>query len=279
MLRARHRAFLGAALLGSALAAPAARADLSLLASPAELNVELRPGQSTAQVVKILNKGTVPFKYNAYSWEWWYSAKSRKLFAPVGTFDRQAARWITITPAQRELKPGASADVKVTVSAPADARGGYFAVVFFEVTPPLPPGLSEEMKARMGMGARLGVLVEVRATPAKGAAEPVASKIEMTGVEVEPPTAASPLHLKINALNAGPLMERPSGVVSLVEKGTHRIRGKVDLASVRMLPGQDGVFEGTFTGQLSPGEHEAIVTLTYGAGGTVVSRAPFTVTQ
>jgi hypothetical protein len=282
MRGARHGAFVCAALLCSALAAPAARADLSLLASPAELNVELRPGQSTAQIVKVINKGTVPFKYNAYSWEWWYSDKARKLFAPIGTFDRQAARWITISPAVMELKPGATAEVKVTVSAPADARGGYFAVVFFEVTPPLPPGLTEEMKARMGMGARLGVLVEVRATPEKakgGASDGVASKVEMTGVEVEPPTAAAPLRLKVNAINAGPMMERPSGVVSLVEKATRRIRGKLDLTAVRMLPGQDGVFEGAFTGRLPPGEHEAIVTLTYGTGGTAVSRVPFTVTQ
>jgi hypothetical protein len=275
MRGARQGALVCAVMLGSALVAPAARADLSMLASPAELKIELRPGQSTAQIVKLLNKGTVPFKYNAYSWEWWYDGKSRKLFAPVGTFERQAARWITITPAALELKPKAVAEVKVTVSAPADARGGYFAVVFFEVTPPLPPGMTEEMKARLGMGARLGVLVEVRASSGK---EPVDGKIEATGVAVEPPTAASPLRVKVNALNAGDVMERPSGAVSLVEKATRRIRGKLDLAPVRMLPGQDGVFEGTFTGRLSPGEHEAIVTLTYGARGTTVTRASFTVT-
>lgn len=269
-------ALVCAVMLGSALAAvPVARADLSMLASPAELKIELRPGQSTAQIVKVLNKGTVPFKYNAYSWEWWYDGKTRKLFAPVGTFDRQAARWITIAPAVLELKPGNSAEVKVTVSAPADARGGYYAVVFFEVTPPFPPGTSEEMKARMGMGARLGVLVEVRAQSDKA---PAASKIETTGVAVEPPTTASPLRVTVNALNAGDLMERPTGAVSLVEKATHRIRGKLDLTPVRMLPGQDGVFEGTFTGRLPPGDHEAIVTLSYGAKGTTVARASFTVT-
>jgi hypothetical protein len=202
-------ALVCAVMLGSALAAvPVARADLSMLASPAELKIELRPGQSTAQIVKVLNKGTVP-------------------------------------------------------------------VVFFEVTPPFPPGTSEEMKARMGMGARLGVLVEVRAQPDKAA---VASKIETTGVAVEPPTAASPLRVTVNALNAGELMERPTGAVSLVEKATHRIRGKLDLTPVRMLPGQDGVFEGTFTGRLPPGDHEAIVTLSYGAKGTTVARASFTVT-
>lgn len=256
-------------------AAMPAHATISMLVSPSEINIEARAGESVARTVKMYNNGNAPFQATSYAWEWWYDDANRKLFAPIGTFPRQAANWITITPSVVKLDPSKWAEVRITVAVPPEAHGGFFAVAFFEVTPPPPPGMEQQfLKAGVGLGARLGVLIEVRS---RGKDNAPTDKLTVNSIDVNPSTASEPLRVKVHATNTGDLMQKPTGIVALIESGSQRMRGKVDLQQLRMLPGQKGVLEGAYIGNLPPGKYTAVVTLNFGGNQISVARAEFTI--
>jgi hypothetical protein len=258
-------AFLAA--LGAALCqwAVPARADVSLGASPASLEMTLERGKTAAQTVLLFNQGKDPVTVTAYAWDWWHEPGNPRKFAPPGTLPHSAAKWISFIPEKVTVTPGKGANVTVVVATPPDASAGNYAVAWFEAIPDAQPNAKE-----LRVGARLGVLV---LTDVRGASKPNITVDEMT---ITPPTASRALKADIKITNSGDVHLFPKGTLVIMDE-KRKLVGHVGFDKQRLLPGEDRSVALKFGGELKPGSYDAILTVDYGEAGATVKTTTFVV--
>lgn len=107
---------------------------VELSVSPSAVEIAGAPGQVVTRSIELHNSGRVAVRVLAYAWDLWHDGL-RQLYAPPGSSPRSIAGWLVITPREALLAPGDSRRVEVAARIPGDARGGQYAVVFFEMTP------------------------------------------------------------------------------------------------------------------------------------------------
>ena len=261
------RSALLAALAGAGRfvhSAPA-RADVSLGASPASLEMTLERGKTAAQTVLLFNQGKDPVTVTAYAWDWWHEPGNPRKFAPPGTLPHSAAKWISFVPEKVTVTPGKGANVTVVIATPPDASAGNYAVAWFEAIPDSKPG-SKELR----VGARIGVLV---LTEVRGQSKPAVNVDELT---ITPPTASQPLKADIKITNSGDVHLFPKGTLVIMDR-KRKLVGHVGFEKQRLLPGEDRSVSVKYGGDLKPGEYEVILTVDYGEAGATVKTTTFTV--
>jgi hypothetical protein len=247
------------------LGAGAARADISVGASPASLELTLERGKTTAQTILLFNQGKDPVTVSAYAWDWWHEKGNPRKFGPPGTLPHSAAKWISFVPDKITVEPGKGANVTVVVATPKDASAGNYAVAWFEAIPSENPNAKE-----LRVGARLGVLI---LTEVRGASKPGVSIDQLT---ITPPTASQPLKAEVKLTNSGDVHLFPKGTLVLMDPN-HKLVGHVGFEKQRMLPGEDRSVTVKYGGELKPGDYQAILTVDYGEAGAAVKTATFTV--
>lgn len=245
--------------------AGAARADVSIGASPASLELTLERGKTTAQPVLLFNQGKDPVTVTAYAWDWWHEKGNSRKFGPPGTLPHSAAKWISFIPEKVTVEPGKGVNVTVVVATPKDAAAGNYAVAWFEAIPEANPK-SKELR----VGARLGVLV---LTEVRGASKPGVS-IDL--LKISPPTASQPLKADVKLTNSGDVHLFPKGTLVLMDKN-HKLVGHIAFEKQRLLPGEDRDVTLKYGGDLKPGEYQGILTIDYGEAGATVKSVTFTV--
>jgi hypothetical protein len=137
---------LAAALLAASASAGAARAPVSLIASPAHLAIR----GSGAAVVGVTNSGSQPAVLDAARGGFALDLRGRP---------RVLARrvsWLSVRPARLTIAPGATASVAVSARVPRGAEPGDHSELVLLTTRPL-------AGAGLAVRMRLGVVVVVRA--------------------------------------------------------------------------------------------------------------------
>jgi hypothetical protein len=249
----------------AALLPLSSRADVSVGASPASLEMVLDPGKTTAQTVLLFNQGKDPVTVTGYAWDWWHEPGNARKFAPPGTLPHSAAKWISFIPEKITVNPGKGSNVTVVVNTPKDASAGNYAVAWFEAVPDANPK-SKELR----VGARLGVLVM---TEVRGATKPAVIVEELA---ISPPTASQPLKADIKITNSGDVHLFPKGTLVIMDR-RRKLVGHVGFEKQRMLPGEERSVTVKYGGDLKPGDYEAILTIDYGEAGATVKTTTFTV--
>lgn len=242
-----------------------ARADVSIGASPASLEMVLDKGKTTAQTVLLFNQGKEPVTVNAYAWDWWHEPGNPRKFAPPGTLPHSAAKWISFIPEKITVNPGKGSNVTVVVNTPKEATGGNYAVAWFEAVPEANPKTKE-----LRVGARLGVLVM---TEVRGETKP---GVIIEEIGIAPPTASQPLKANIKITNSGDVHLFPKGTLVIMDR-KRKLVGHVGFEKQRMLPGEERSVTVKYGGDLKAGDYEAILTIDYGEAGATVKTASFTV--
>ncbi|MBN2576684.1 MAG: hypothetical protein JXP73_19115, partial [Deltaproteobacteria bacterium] len=217
---------LGLAALVAALPAPS-RAEVSIGASPASLEMTLDRGKTTAQPVLLFNQGKKPVTVAAYAWDWWHEPGNARKFAPPGSLPHSAAKWISFIPEKVTVNPGKGANVTVVVNTPKEASAGNYAVAWFEAIPEANPN-SKELR----VGARLGVLVM---TEVRGHTKP---GVIIQELAISPPTASQPLKADVKIANSGDVHLFPKGTLVIMDR-KRRLVGHVGFEKQRMLPGEE----------------------------------------
>jgi hypothetical protein len=241
------------------------RADVSIGASPASLEMVLDQGKTTAQTILLFNQGKDPVTVTAYAWDWWHEPGNPRKFAPPGSLPHSAAKWISFVPDKVTVNPGKGANVTVVVNTPKDASAGNYAVAWFEAVPDPTPG-SKELR----VGARLGVLVM---TEVRGRTKPAVVIEELV---IAAPTASQPLRADVKLTNAGDVHLFPKGTLVIMDR-KRKLVGHIGFEKQRMLPGEDRSVAVKYGGDLRPGDYEAILTIDYGEAGATVRTMSFTV--
>jgi hypothetical protein len=238
---------------GVALATPAITLALPELAiTPAVLEMKAAPGQAIVTDVTVSNPGTVGYRVSVYAWDMWHDGRNRR-YAPPGTFPQSLAQRLSATPTTFALAPGQRQQVQITLDIPRDAKGGQYAVVFFEMSGGDPA--SGTQGPVLAIAGRIGasVIVDTRA----GSATIRAGRIDH--VAVEPPTESAPLRVTTGITNDNDTHLRPYG--SAVIMRDRKPVGRFTLPSALLLPGQRGVLEGSWSGSLKPGDYTLLLTI------------------
>jgi hypothetical protein len=162
------------------LSAPAIAAALPEMAiSPAVLELTVAPGQAMTTEIVVQNPGTVSYRVSVYAWDMWHDGRERR-YGPPGTFPQSLAQRLAASPGTFALAPGQKQGVQITIDVPADAKGGQYAVVFFEMAPAGDTGSSGQGPV-LAISGRIGASVIVD-TKTSGASLRV-GKVEAVTIE------------------------------------------------------------------------------------------------
>src|SRR5947209_14480251 len=138
MMMNRSREFL--CLLGGlfclvAMAGHARAQSLGL--APAQVVEKFKPGVPFEFDLSTVNSGEMPVDMHVEITDFWYDDKNEKIFSSPGSSPRSAANWIQFVPNHFEVGAHGTQKMKAIVTPPADAKGGYYAVLFVQSKPQL----------------------------------------------------------------------------------------------------------------------------------------------
>ncbi|HEY2384952.1 MAG TPA: hypothetical protein VGK48_27575 [Terriglobia bacterium] len=248
---------------------PAGAQSLGL--TPAEFQYRFKPGQPFQFEIAMSNTGSTPAAMRANITDLWYNAKNEKLFNPAGSSPRSAANWIEVVPPQVMVPAGGTGKVKVVVTPPADASGGYYGVVFLESRPELTQAATAESKAVFA-NIRLGSLILLSAENTEKYG------IDISDPQLTPPDATHPLKLDFDLANNSNTHIFPETKIAILNSD-HQLAAKSDGAIQRFLPEQKDRLSVSWAGALPKGDYTAILTVVYGPDKVDTKEIPFTVTD
>ena len=181
---------------------------------------------------------------------------SIEFFRP-GSSKRSAAPWVEIEPSRLVMKPQDRKEIKVKVTVPGRASGGYYAAVMVELVPEIPP------EAVMGVigSWRMASIVELTVA---GWKTPRA-KISISELKIEPSSEGRGLTFTTTIENKGNVHARGEGNLAVTTKEGRRI-AELPLKAGRgtIFPESVRDFRAVLERELPPGEYLADATFRYG---------------
>ncbi len=230
--------------------------------STPKIELEVEPGATYSGEIGIENPDDGDIKLHTYVEDWVYTpgGTGEKKFSPAGTGSLSCSNWITFTPAEEVLPPFGKSTTRYTIKVPAEAKGGYYSVIFFETI--LGSSQNEE-GVNVLVAGRIGALFFLRV---KGTVE---SSGELVSVKVEAPQGSKPMQIESVFKNTGNVDMTVGGSLIIME-AQGKVLGRGDLAKIYTLPGSTETRITQWVGRLPKGKHELLLTYDLGAGKTLV---------
>ena len=200
----------------------------------------------------------------------WYNEKNEKVFASPGSTPRSAANWIEFLPRQFTVPANGAAKVKVVVTPPLQASGGYYAVIFAESKPELAQAATKESKA-VYTNIRLGSLILLSAENTEHYG------IEVSNAQFTLPEANRTMKLDFALSNNSNAHIFPETRLAILN-ARHELIAKAEGETKRFLPQQKDSLSVSWAGTLPAGSYTAILTVGYGQDKLYTQEYPFTVT-
>src|SRR5690242_1143525 len=102
--------------------------------SAPKIELELAPGETYSGEIVAENPEEEAINCRLYLEDWQYvvNGNGEKKFTPPGSTPLSASKWISFTPASSDIPSFGRITARYTVTVPPDAKGTYFAVLFFE---------------------------------------------------------------------------------------------------------------------------------------------------
>ena len=241
----------------------------SLGLAPAQIVQKFKPGVPFELDLSTVNNGDTSVEMNVEITDFWYNEKNEKVFSSAGTSPRSAANWIQFVPEHFEVAAHGTQKMRAIVTPPADADGGYYAVLFVESKPQLSFDKTNDGKT-VFTNMRLGclVLLETEKT--------AQYKIELSNLKLTPPTGNQGLDLTFDLLNSGNTHVFPTARVAILD-AQHKLVAKAEGDIKRFLPGQKESMHVTWAGDLPSGEYSAVLTIAYGDDRIETQVLPMTI--
>src|SRR5215831_15236002 len=148
--------------LAAASLLPVAGRAQSIGLAPAQVVEKFKPGVPFEIDLSTVNGGANPVEMSVQITDLWYNEKNEKVFSAPGTSPRSAANWIQFVPEHFEVGAGGTQKMKAIVTPPADAQGGYYAVLFVLSKPQLSFVRTKDAK-NVFTNMRIGCLVLLNA--------------------------------------------------------------------------------------------------------------------
>lgn len=248
---------------------PAAAAGQAIGLAPAQVVEKFKPGVAFEFALASVNNGGQPVEMDVQITDFWYNEKNEKVFSPPGTSPRSAANWIQFVPEHFIIPAHGTQKMRAIVTPPANARGGYYAVLFVQSKPVLTGTKTKDGKTVFA-NVRVGCLVLLTA---EGTTD---YKIQLENLKLTPPNGNQGLSVTFDVANLGNTHVFPQGRLAVFDSTRHLV-AKAESEMVRTLPGQKTPLQIYWTGSLAPGNYTAILTVTYADQGVETRSIPFTI--
>lgn len=235
----------------------------SIALAPAQIVQDFKPGVPFEYELAVQNKGSDNAELHVQITDFWYNDKNEKIFNAPGTSPRSAANWIQFVPEKFEVAGGATQKMKAVITPPADARGGYYAVLFIE-SKPVPTNQQTEDGKRIFTNMRIGCLVMLNA---KNSQE---YNVNLEDLKLTPPGDNQGLKLSFSIDNKSNTHIFPQARLAILTPD-HKLMGKAESDPKRFLPGQKDTMQVSWNGELNAGDYTAVLSLVY-AGDHVETR-------
>ena len=264
----RHHLCLLTVLISFACCLHARAQSLGL--APAQVVEKFKPGVPFEFDLSTVNSGETPVDMHVEITDFWYDEKNEKIFSSPGTSPRSAANWIQFVPDHFEVAGHGSQKMKAIITPPADARGGYYAVLFVQSKPQLsfPKGDGKGVSTSM----RIGCLVLLRAESTEE------YKIELSNMKVTPSAETHGLSVDFDLLNGSNTHVFPVARVAVLDSN-RKLAAKAESAEKRFLPGQKNSMHVEWAGKLPPGDYTALLTVAYGEDRIETQQVAFSVAE
>jgi hypothetical protein len=226
-----------------------------------KIRLTVKPGETASGVIKVNNGGNKPVKVNASISDWVYQPQGdgNKNFLPAATTPLSCAKWLNIHPMEFELYPDEIRSINYTITVPADAVGGHYAVVFFETD----MGVQEIKGMNVKVKGRVGSLIYVESDGN------VMRQGEVTNLNVSPPSKGEPLKIEVAFANKGNVDLIAKGTFHVIDSaGNIFVRDK--LTEIYTLPGDQVKSVTTWSGNLEKGEYDLILTYDLGNNQSII---------
>jgi hypothetical protein len=264
--------FALALILGSFAVAKAQGTSVAI--TPAYVDAQVKRGTAYSKNFTITNNTKARLLFNCSVADYWYDEQNKRVEGRPGTFPRSASTWVQFSPTEVVVEPNSSASVKLLITVPSGAAGGYYAAPVFEAKP-----LSSEPN---GNSIRTSVGISIHGVLMLTTADAAEYNVEIMGGRLKPPTASSELEMQLDVRNRGTAHARVRGVYALLD-AAGKFAGRGKMKDKNLMPGQRTAYQSWWAGQLAPGRYVAVVTLSYDRVGaepaTVVYELPFEVKQ
>ncbi|MFH1355371.1 MAG: hypothetical protein ABIH19_04400 [Candidatus Omnitrophota bacterium] len=223
----------------------------------AKIRLSIAPGSAKAGSIIIDNPSERSKYIKAYLEDWYYlpSADGSKDFKPSGTTELSCADWINFVPAEFSLAPFGREVVNYTVRVPQDAKGGHYAILFFEHTRDPQDSMAEGVG--VGISVRVGSLIYIEA---EGTIE---RKAELYNPVIERDSNDSDLIVSLDFQNTGNIDLTAGGSFDIIDKeGMVFARGEFN--NVYTFGGEKAKFIGSWSLPLERGKYDLILTIDIG---------------
>jgi len=257
-------------LLSTIAAGPNLHAQ-SIGLAPAQIVTDFKPGVPFEYSLSVANSGSDTVELHVQVTDFWYNDKNEKVFSTPGTSPRSAANWIQFVPEKFVVGPNASQKMKAIITPPADANGGYYAVLFVE-SKPVPTNKETEDGKHIFTNMRIGCLVLLTAKNTEN------YDVGIQNVKLVPPSADQGLSLTFDVDNKSNTHIFPLARLAVLTPD-HRLVGKAESKMKRFLPGEKDSMKVDWTGDLPGGDYTAVLSLIYGGNQTQTRQIPFSVPQ
>jgi hypothetical protein len=248
---------------------PAFASAQSVGIAPAQIVTSFKPGVPFELDLSTVNRGAGPVEMSVEITDFWYNEKNEKVFSTPGTSPRSAANWIQFVPEHFQIPSMGAQKMRAIVTPPADASGGYYAVLFVESKPAATVDKTNEGKA-IFTNLRVGCLVLLTAE------NTAQYKIELSNMKLVPPTASQGLDLSFDIADVGNAHVFPVARLAVLD-ASRKLVAKAQGNMMRLLPGQKNAMKVDWNGSLPPGDYTGILTVAYGEDRIETRQVPFTV--
>lgn len=236
-----------------------------------KIRLSVAPGSYASGEVKVENNGKDPAAVKVYLEDWVYNAQDGgKEFMPKGTTALSASNWITFYPADFTVPVGGIQMVRYTVSVPKDAKGGNYAVMFFETGGGEMPAVDEKgNNVMVKVLNRLGALFYIEP---EGTIQKTAEIKNLAATE-----KLNNLVVAADFVNTGNTDITAKGTFDVIDSyGMVFARGVFD--EVYTLAHDKASLESTAKSvDLKAGDYDLLLTIEFENGGNIIKEASFNV--
>ena len=237
--------------------------------SAPKIQLELAPGESYSGEIVAENPTEEDNKVKIYMEDWAYipGGAGEKKFSPGGTTPLSSAKWITFSPVQDVIKPFGRTTVHYTVNVPADAKGAYYSVLFFET---VLGATTDEEGVNVLVAGRIGALffIEIKGTADR--------KGELRSVVIKTPEGNKPMEIATTFQNTGNT-DITLGGNFLIMDPQGKVQGRGDLNKIYTFPADTGTGTTQWVGRLPRGQYQVLLTYNLGKGKSLVEEKSITI--
>jgi len=223
----------------------------------AKVRLSIPPGSSKTGSIKVENPSPDLKNIRIYSEDWVYlpAGDGTKNFKPAGTTALSAVPWISFAPSEFKIPAYGRQVLNYTVRVPSSARGGHYAVLFFE------DYLGNEKVASEGVSINLAVRVASLFYIEPEGTINRTSQIDNLKITKK----ENKLYFTVKFTNTGNVDITTEGTFFIInQKGMVYARGKFN--NIYTLPGDSANLVSTWKGLIPKGKYDLVLSIDIGKG-------------